>query len=353
MRVAEEEANQATAAALVAETKVKQAEMRSQAVEDNSAQTAAKNAELLEQLQQARGELVGAEERARLSDERFRAASERVEVVEGQIKELKVRLTVAKTDLPIGTVAGNERSALKDGLANQVRRPLTSILGVSLALQHNDPESRDGRELVRQLGTNARKLDRMVGVLLEIDRLADGTLRLNRRRTDLRALVRRVVEDSPDLANRNVHVEAEKVVVPVDPFMVEEMVDTLLSNANARTSSASHVWIKVSSDPEGAVIAVDDTGPDVPEDQRHTLTSSPGEQMDGAGRGGKSTGLAVLERLAEVHAGRAWVEEREGGGVSFRVFLPDVTEVAAEAAGQAADPTEADVNVEDTDASEE
>jgi signal transduction histidine kinase len=75
--------------------------------------------------------------------------------------------------------------------------------------------------------------------------------------------------------------------------------------------------------------------------------------MDGAGRGGKSTGLAVLERLAEVHAGRAWVEEREGGGVSFRVFLPDVTEVAAEAAGQAADPTEADANVEDTDASEE
>jgi two-component system sensor histidine kinase VicK len=230
-------------------------------------------------------------------------------------------------------------------LATQVRRPLTSILGVSLALQHNDPESRDGRELVRQLGTNARKLDRMIGVLLEIDRLADGTLRLNRRRTDLRALVRRVVEDSPDLANRNVHVEAEKVVVPVDPFMVEEMVDTLLSNANARTSSASHVWVKVSSDPEGAVIAVDDTGADIPEERR--------QQMDGAGRGGTSTGLAVLERLAEVHAGRAWVEEREGGGVSFRVFLPDVTEVAAEAAGQAADRAEADANVEDTDASEE
>jgi two-component system sensor histidine kinase KdpD len=327
--------------------------MRSTAVEDGSAQTAAKNAELLEQLQQARGELVGAEERARLSEERSRAASERVEVVEGQIKELKVRLTVAKTDLPIGAVADNDRSALKDGLATRVRRPLTSILGVSLALQNNDPESRDGRDLVRQLGTNARKLDRMVGVLLEIDRLADGTLRLNRRRTDLQALVRRVVEDSPDLANRNVHVEAEKVVVPVDPFMVEEMVDTLLSNANGRTSSASHVWITVSSDAEGAVIAVDDAGADVPEERRHALTGSPEEQMGGAGRGGTSTGLALLQRLAEVHAGRAWVEEREGGGASFRVFLPDVTEGATETAGQAADRTPAGGNVEETDASEE
>jgi K+-sensing histidine kinase KdpD len=349
MRIAEEEANQATAAALVAETKVKQAEMRSTAVEDSSAQTAAKNAELLEQLQQARGELVGAEERARLSEERSLAASERVDVVEGQLKELKVRLTVANTELPMGAVADSDRSALKDGLATQVRRPLTSILGVSLALQHNDPESRDGKELVRQLGTNARKLDRMIGVLLEVDRLANGTLRLNRRRTDLRALVRRVVEDSPDLANRNVHVEAEKVVVPVDPFMVEEMVDTLLSNANARTSSASHVWIKVEADPEGAVIAVDDTGADVPAERRNALTSS----EDGSGRGGMSTGLAVLQRLAEVHAGRAWVEEREGGGASFRVFLPDVTEGAAEAAGQAATRTEADADVEETEASEE
>jgi K+-sensing histidine kinase KdpD len=346
MRAAEDEANQATAAALVSETKVQQAEVRSRAVEDQAAETAAKNSEMLEQLQQARGELVGVEERARLSEERFAEASQRVEVLEGQVKELKVRLTVAKTDLPIGAVPNKERSALKDALATEVRRPLTSIMGVSLALRHNDPDSRDGKELVRQLGTTARKLDRMVNVLLEIDRLADGTLRLNRRRTDLQALVRRVVEESPDVANRNVHMEAEKVVVPVDPFMVEEMVETLLSNASHRTSSASPVWVTVSGDPEGAIIAVDDSGAEVPEELRKALKATPEAQRGGAGRGQASTGLAVLQRLAEVHAGRAWVEEREGGGASFRVFLPDVTELVA-GTGRATDHTSADWNAEE------
>jgi two-component system sensor histidine kinase KdpD len=294
--------------------------------------------------------LVGVEERARLSEERFVEASQQVEVLEGQVKELKVRLTVAKTDLPIGAVPNSERSALKDALATEVRRPLNSILGVSLALRHNDTESRDGQELVRQLGTTARKLDRMVNVLLEIDRLADGTLRLNRRRTDLQALVRRVVEESPDMANRTVHVEAEKAVVPVDPYMVEEMVETLLSNASGRTSSASPVWITVSSDPEGAVIAVDDAS-EVPQELRKALTATPEAERGGAGRGRASTGLAVLQRLAEVHAGRAWVEEREGGGASFRLFLPDVTEMVA-GTGQAANHTSADENVEETEASE-
>jgi two-component system sensor histidine kinase KdpD len=33
-------------------------------------------------------------------------------------------------------------------------------------------------------------------------------------------------------------------------------------------------------------------------------------------------GLAVVSRFAELHGGRAWVEEREGGGASFKVFLP-------------------------------
>ncbi|MGH3028571.1 MAG: sensor histidine kinase, partial [Gaiellaceae bacterium] len=246
-----------------------------------------------------------------------------------------------------------DRSALKDALATEVRRPLTSILGVSLALRHSDPDSRDGRELVRQLEASARKLDRMVSVLLELDRLADGTLRLNRRRSDLQALVRRVVEGSPDLASRNIHVSAEKVVVPVDPFMVEQMVETLLANAGGRTSSDGSLWITVSSDPEGAVIAVADTGPDVPEELRKSLSALPEEQQGGAGRGRASTGLALLQRVAEVHGGRAWVEEREGGGASFRVFLPDVTEIATEAASQAVDGTQADEDVTVTDASEE
>jgi two-component system, OmpR family, sensor kinase len=39
-------------------------------------------------------------------------------------------------------------------------------------------------------------------------------------------------------------------------------------------------------------------------------------------------GLALVRRFAELHGGRAWVEEREGGGASFRVYLPRPEAVA-------------------------
>jgi signal transduction histidine kinase len=33
-------------------------------------------------------------------------------------------------------------------------------------------------------------------------------------------------------------------------------------------------------------------------------------------------GLSLVKRFAELHGGRAWVEDRPGGGASFRVYLP-------------------------------
>jgi signal transduction histidine kinase len=37
---------------------------------------------------------------------------------------------------------------------------------------------------------------------------------------------------------------------------------------------------------------------------------------------GLGIGLSLVARFAELHGGRAWVQDREGGGASFRVFLP-------------------------------
>ncbi|MEA2551091.1 MAG: Histidine kinase, gyrase and HSP90-like ATPase, partial [Actinomycetota bacterium] len=33
-------------------------------------------------------------------------------------------------------------------------------------------------------------------------------------------------------------------------------------------------------------------------------------------------GLSLVSRFAELHGGRAWVEDRPGGGASFKVYLP-------------------------------
>ena len=73
----------------------------------------------------------------------------------------------------------------------------------------------------------------------------------------------------------------------------------------------------------GVLIAVEDDGPGVPVELREAIfepfrqgpTASPHSP-------GTGIGLSLVARFAELHGGRAWVEDREGGGASFRVFLP-------------------------------
>lgn len=319
---AAEELQQAAERLMNAEEQVHEAELRWRASDEQVAQAATKNAELLDMLQSAREGQSEADERCRRADQRLEVTLERVRILEEQIAELETKIEEAEGNPSNVTVIVNdERTALQEAIAAEVRRPLTSILGLTLALRHADPKSTEGKDMVKQLSTNARKLDRLVGEMLVLDEIASGSYQPNRRRTDLEALVRRVVEESPDLANRDVKIEAEHIAVEVDPALTEQMIETLLSNAGRRTAPGNPVRVKIYSDQGGAVIAVDDTGPEVPPELRGDLSITPSEDRPGGKKKNGATGLSLLARLAEIQGGRAWVEERSGGGASFRVSL--------------------------------
>ena len=323
---AADELQQAAERLIAAEEQAREADLRVAVAEEQLEQGASKNAELLTLLQAAKEGQVDADERGRRSEQRLQITIERARLLEEQVQELEARIQEAEAKPDVTVILDDERSALQEAIASEVRRPLTSILGITLALKHTDPKSTDGREMIRQLSTNVRKLDRLVGEMLDIDRIAMGTFTPNLRRTDLEALLRRVVEESPDLANRDVKIETDHVAIQVDPALTEQIVETLLANAGRRTVPGSSVWVKVSSDQEGAVIAVDDTGPEVPPGLRQAMFAALQEDGPGASRKQRArgaTGLSLLSRLADIHGGRCWVEERPGGGASFRVYLPD------------------------------
>jgi len=325
---AADELQQAAERLIAAEGQARDADLRVVAAEEQVAQGASKTAELLTLLQQANEGQAEAGERHRRSEQRLQIAIERSRLLEEQVQELQARVDEVESQPSVTVILDDERTALQEALAAEVRRPLTSILGITLALKHTDSQSPDGREMVRQLSTHARKLDRLVGEMLDVDRIATGTFSPNLRRTDLEALVRRVVEEASDLANRDVKVETDHIAIRVDPALTEQIVETLLANAGRRTVPGNTLWVKLISDQNGAVIAVDDTAPEVPTGLRPAMFAAVQENGHGAPekkRARGATGLSLLSRLAEIHGGRCWVEERPGGGASFRVFLPDAT----------------------------
>lgn len=210
-------------------------------------------------------------------------------------------------------------------VSHDLRTPLTSILGSAVTLEHAglDIPRGDAMDLLRRIAANARKLERLLSDLLDLDRLQRGIVSPQRRQVDVSELVTQVVHESDLLAGRQVDLEAGSVVANVDAAKVERIVENLIANAGRHTSADVPLWIRVYGQDDGVLIAVDDAGPGIADDLKEAVFEPfrNGDQVPSPSPG-IGIGLSLVARFAELHGGRAWVEDRPGGGSSFRVFLP-------------------------------
>jgi signal transduction histidine kinase len=160
--------------------------------------------------------------------------------------------------------------------------------------------------------------------LLDLDRLQRGIVSPQRRLTDVGALVTQAVRESELLAGRDLTLDAGAVVANVDAAKVERIIENLLANAARHTDPDTHLWVRVTREGNGALLVVEDAGPGIADEMKQAVFE-PFRQGGGAPNPspGVGVGLSLVARFAELHGGCAWVEDRPGGGASFRVFLPD------------------------------
>ncbi len=218
------------------------------------------------------------------------------------------------------------KNTFLEAVSHDLRTPLTSILGSALTLEQAqfDLSGEDAVDLVHRIAANARKLERLLSDLLDLDRLQRGIVSPQRRPTDLAQLVRRGVEETENPAGHQIEVEVEAITVSLDGAKVERIFENLLSNAIRHTPPEAKIWVRARAQEGGVLIVVEDEGPGVPSDL-HEAVFEPFRQAPGSAAEhspGVGVGLSLVLRFAELHGGRAWMEDRPQGGSRFSVFLP-------------------------------
>jgi PAS domain S-box-containing protein len=218
------------------------------------------------------------------------------------------------------------KTAFLHAVSHDLRTPLTTVLGIALTLERRGAglPAHDLADLLHRLSSNARKLDGLLADLLDLDRLARGTLTPRRQVVDVGALVRRVVDEAQLHEEHAVVVAAPTVHVAVDAPKVERIVENLVVNAARHTETGTAIWVRVEPRAGGVLVVVEDEGPGVPVELREQIFQPFHQGRNVADHApGSGIGLALVARFASLHGGRAWIEDRPGGGASFRVFLPD------------------------------
>ncbi len=220
------------------------------------------------------------------------------------------------------------KDAFLQAVSHDLRTPLASVLGIALTLERSrwalPPAEVD--DLLGRLTANARRLDRILCGLLDLDRLARGIVEPRRERIDLGALVATIVDQAQaDLGGDHpIVVDVASVQIAIDSAKVERIVENLLVNAARHTPPGTPIWVRVDRRDAGALLTVADAGPGVPAEQRERIFQPFHRGPSEAGHApGSGVGLALVARFASLHGGRAWVEPRAGGGACFQVLLPD------------------------------
>jgi len=217
------------------------------------------------------------------------------------------------------------RDSFLHAVSHELRTPLTTVLGFA-SLLVNDLDTlapAQVHELAGRLLVNAQRLERLLTDLLDLDRLARGVVDPRRRPTDLVELARSVVA-TLGLESHEVVVEGPAgggpLVAAIDPAQVERIVENLLVNVARHCPPGSTATVRVSESRNGVLVSVDDEGPGVPDDLKSTIFE-PFRRGRDTNAPGTGIGLSLVARFAELHGGRAWIEDRAGGGSSFRVLL--------------------------------
>jgi signal transduction histidine kinase len=235
---------------------------------------------------------------------------------------------LALATVPNDIVAGRHLYTLLTAVSHDLRNPLTAILGFAMTLDREDVNlPADARkELTERIVASVQRLSSLVENLLDLDKVALCRMGLDLRETDVGALIPMVVMQVENLGDRVVHVDAQPTAVVVDAAKVERIVENLLTNVARHTPEDTQVWVSAKPVNDGVLISVEDDGPGVPEDIRDAMFEplERGASESEVRSPGSGIGLSLVARFAELHGGRAWVQDRDDGqpGAAFRVFLP-------------------------------
>ncbi len=219
------------------------------------------------------------------------------------------------------------KSDLLITVSHELRTPLTSVrTAAEMLLEEEERADREGMRLrlARSIAKGANRLTALVADLMDASREDEFVPRLELEPLPAQEMVSSAVAlINPLLAAKrqtlSVQVDDPELTVLVDRLRFEQVLINLLSNAQRYTPASGRLDVGITEAENEVVIAVSDSGPGVPPEQRELIF----EPFYRGDRSGLGLGLAIAKSVVELHSGRIWVEDGAGGtGSTFVVALP-------------------------------
>jgi CheY-like chemotaxis protein/nitrogen-specific signal transduction histidine kinase len=218
-------------------------------------------------------------------------------------------------------------------MSHELRTPLNTVLGLSESLleQRRGPLNEKQVHSIELIASSGQHLLGLINDILEVSKIEAGKLELHPTRVYVKELCVSSMNFIKELAlKKRIAVEFSSdesiSTFHADPQRVKQILINLLMNAVKFTPERGNVCLQVSTnaDRDQILFSVADTGIGIAADDLRKLFT-PFVQLDSSlarQYSGTGLGLALVQKLTELHGGSVHVESEVGRGSRFTVVLP-------------------------------
>ena len=218
-------------------------------------------------------------------------------------------------------------------MSHELRTPLNTVLGLSESLleQRRGPLNEKQVQSIELIASSGQHLLGLINDILDVSKIEAGKLELHPTRVYVRDLCVSSMNFVKELAlKKRISVECsidESIhTFQADPQRLKQILINLLTNAVKFTPERGNVWLQVNTneDRDQILFSVADTGIGIAADDLRKLFT-PFVQLDSSlarQYSGTGLGLALVQKLTELHGGSVHVESEAGRGSRFTVVLP-------------------------------
>ena len=220
------------------------------------------------------------------------------------------------------------RRQLLADVSHELMTPLTAMRGYieTLSMKELSLDAATRERYMRIVDEETRRLEDIIGDLLDLARLEGGGTTFRREQVDVRALFDRVAtRHEREMHTRHIklarEIHASAEFVNGDPDRLEQALQNLAANALRHTPDEGQISLTAARVPEGIRLTVRDTGPGIPPEHL-PLIFDRFYKADASRRAasGSGLGLSIVKTIVERHGGT--ITARNDNGAVFEITLP-------------------------------
>ena len=216
-------------------------------------------------------------------------------------------------------------------VAHELKTPLTPIIGWCDALKDSDIMGKLNEEQKRAVDTifsNATRLEKLVGDLLDIQRLELGRMKFDKKPIQVSEMMNQITKNFEQLAKTQnvkiINLTKSEFTVYSDSKRLEQVLTNLINNAlDFLDTKNPKIEIEAKKENNTIHFRVSDNGKGIPKNKQSEIFKKFYQQDTSQRRehGGAGLGLAICKGIVEGLGGKIWFDSKEGEGTNFYFSL--------------------------------